>query len=69
MIIGTTKGKIKRIIEVKRGELVPSDAIWLKDIVRQVSVKQEWDDDGMCASYVEVPVYATFDVFEVLEDK
>lgn len=58
---------MKRIIEIKRGEPVPSNAKWLKDVVRLVGTNQEFFDDGMCQGYEDVDVYVTFDVFEVEE--
>lgn len=59
--------KIKKIIEVKRGDPAPSNARWLKDFSKVVGTKQEYCDDGQGSWYEDVPVHATFDVFEVVE--
>ena len=56
---------MKKVIEVLRGEPVPNNAKWLKDFSKITGTKPEWDDDGQCAGYVDVPIYSTFDVFEV----
>lgn len=56
---------MKKVIEVKRGDPIPSNAKWLKDILKQVGTKSEWYEDGMSQGYQTVPTYGTFDVFEV----
>lgn len=56
--------KIKKIIEVKRGDPVPENARWLKDMSKSVTTREEYCEDGQGSWYETVPVYATFDVFE-----
>lgn len=59
---------MKRIIEIKRGEAVPLNAKWLKDITKVV---REWEEDLDPHHPMSYPStqyeYATFDVFKIEE--
>ena len=57
---------MKRIVEIKRGEPVPSNAKWLKDIEKEDGVKRAPSGDG---GICYVTTYAVYDVFEVEEIK
>lgn len=60
---------MKKIVEVKRGEPVPSGARWLKDMHKIISTRHE--DNHPQLPPEEIHTWATFDVFEVAvqEDK
>lgn len=61
---------MKRIIEIKRGEPIPSNAKWLKDIQRVV---REWEEQTghelQSNPWETFREWATFDVFEVEEEE
>lgn len=53
---------MKRIVEIKRGDPVPDNARWIKDVVRVtgwVEAEHSLLDD--------TPIKETFDVFEITD--
>ncbi len=58
---------MKRIIEVKRGEPVPSNAKWLKDKVLTFYDYPVCPCHSFCVCSPEY-TYTTYDVFEVAEE-
>lgn len=55
---------MKKIVEIKRGEPVPSDSRWIKDFQKELVVGEEaW------GSFTKpIYEYVTYDVWEVEED-
>jgi len=57
---------VKKIIEIMRGEPVPENAKWLKDV--QYIIETRYEDNHPALPPEEIHTYAWFDIFEVEEN-
>lgn len=56
---------MKKVIEVQRGKEVPDDSKYLQSIEKIIRYDKEYYSDPYGNHSEQIPVYATFDVYEV----
>ena len=55
----------KKVVAIKRGEIIPDNAKWLKDENRVVREWEKgWDDHPLLAGWTNYE-YAMFDIYEI----